>query len=50
MNEEYLDFYAGIAVNNAGSCNEKVGSSSKIRFGDIIHTKAIHTQFSGTAC
>ena len=20
----YLDFYAGIAVNNAGSCNEKV--------------------------
>ncbi len=22
--EKYLDFYAGIAVNSAGSCNEKV--------------------------
>ena len=31
--EEYLDFYAGIAVNNAGSCNEKV-----------VHS-TIHTQF-----
>lgn len=29
--EEYLDFYAGIAVNNAGSCNEKVWQQSKIR-------------------
>lgn len=28
----YLDFYAGIAVNNAGSCNEKVVAAVKIRF------------------
>ena len=27
--EEYLDFYAGIAVNNAGSCNEKVVAAVK---------------------
>lgn len=29
--EEYLDFYAGIAVNNAGSCNEKVVAAVKDR-------------------
>ena len=36
--EEYLDFYAGIAVNNAGSCNEKVVAAVKDQVGDIMHT------------
>ena len=35
---EYLDFYAGIAVNNAGSCNEKVVAAVKDQVGDIMHT------------
>ena len=43
--EEYLDFYAGIAVNNAGSCNEKVVAAVKDQVGDIMHTLTIHTQF-----
>ena len=34
----YLDFYAGIAVNNAGSCNEKVVSAVKDQVSDIMHT------------
>ncbi len=34
----YLDFYAGIAVNNAGSCNEKVVAAIKDQADDIIHT------------
>ena len=34
--EEYLDFYAGIAVNNAGSCNEKVVAACIL---SIIHTQ-----------
>ena len=34
----YLDFYAGIAVNNAGSCNEKVVAAVKDQVGDIMHT------------
>ncbi len=34
----YLDFYAGIAVNNAGSCNEKVVEAIKEQASDIIHT------------
>ena len=31
----YLDFYAGIAVNNAGSCNEKVVAAVKDQVSDI---------------
>ena len=34
----YLDFYAGIAVNNAGSCNEKVVAAVKDQVSDIMHT------------
>ncbi|MBU5315416.1 acetylornithine/succinylornithine family transaminase [Clostridium bornimense] len=34
----YLDFYAGIAVNNAGNCNEKVVSAVIDQVQDIIHT------------
>lgn len=35
---EYLDFYAGIAVNSAGNCNEKVVEAVKDQVGDIMHT------------
>ena len=35
---EYLDFYAGIAVNNACNCNEKVVAAVKDQVGDIMHT------------
>ncbi|MDO5516178.1 MAG: acetylornithine/succinylornithine family transaminase, partial [Clostridium sp.] len=34
----YLDFYAGIAVNSAGSCNEKVVAAVKDQVEDIMHT------------
>lgn len=34
----YLDFYGGIAVNNAGSCNEKVVEAVKDQVGDLMHT------------
>lgn len=34
----YLDFYAGIAVNSAGSCNEKVVSAVIDQTMDIMHT------------
>lgn len=34
----YLDFYAGIAVNAAGSCNEKVVAAVKDQISDIMHT------------
>ncbi len=34
----YLDFYAGIAVNNAGSCNEKVVEAVIDQAKDIMHT------------
>lgn len=34
----YLDFYAGIAVNSAGNCNEKVVAAVKDQVEDIIHT------------
>ena len=34
----YLDFYAGIAVNSAGNCNEKVVAAIRDQAGDIIHT------------
>lgn len=36
--EKYLDFYAGIAVNNAGNCNEKVVAAITDQAADIIHT------------
>ncbi len=36
--EAYLDFYAGIAVNSAGNCNEKVVAAVKDQVGDIMHT------------
>ena len=36
--EAYLDFYAGIAVNSAGNCNEKVVAAIKDQVDDIIHT------------
>ncbi|MFI3271865.1 MAG: acetylornithine/succinylornithine family transaminase [Pseudomonadota bacterium] len=34
----YLDFYAGIAVNSAGSCNEKVIAAVQDQVADCIHT------------
>lgn len=34
---EYLDFYAGIAVNSAGHCNEKVVEAVKDQVSDIMH-------------
>ena len=34
----YLDFYAGIAVNSAGNCNEKVVAAVKDQVDDIMHT------------
>ena len=34
----YLDFYAGIAVNSAGNCNEKVVAEIQDQEKDIIHT------------
>ncbi len=33
----YLDFYSGIAVNNAGSCNEKVVAAVRDQAGDLMH-------------
>ena len=36
--EAYLDFYAGIAVNSAGNCNEKVVAAVKDQVNDIMHT------------
>ncbi len=36
--EAYLDFYAGIAVNSAGNCNEKVVEAVKDQVSDIMHT------------
>ena len=34
----YLDFYAGIAVNSARNCNEKVVAAVKDQVEDIMHT------------
>ena len=34
----YLDFYAGIAVNSAGNCNEKVVKAIQSQAADLIHT------------
>ncbi|MCM1181116.1 MAG: acetylornithine/succinylornithine family transaminase [Clostridium sp.] len=36
--EEYLDFYAGIAVNSAGNCNEKVVAAIREQAGQTMHT------------
>lgn len=36
--EAYLDFYAGIAVNSAGNCNEKVVAAVKDQVEDVMHT------------
>lgn len=35
---EYLDFFAGIAVNNAGNCNERVVAAIKEQLDDVMHT------------
>lgn len=34
----FLDFYGGIAVNNAGNCNPKVVAAIREQVGDIMHT------------
>ncbi|MCM1157120.1 MAG: acetylornithine/succinylornithine family transaminase [Bacteroidales bacterium] len=36
--DEYLDFYAGIAVNSAGNCNEKVVAAIREQAGEAMHT------------
>ena len=36
--EAYLDFYAGIAVNSAGNCNEKVVAAVIDQVQDVMHT------------
>ena len=36
--EEYLDYYAGIAVNSAGNCNEKVVAAIRQQAGEAMHT------------
>jgi acetylornithine/N-succinyldiaminopimelate aminotransferase len=36
--EEYLDFYAGIAVNSVGNCNEKVVEAIREQAGEIMQT------------
>jgi len=36
--EAYLDFYAGIAVNSAGNCNDKVVAAVQDQVADVIHT------------
>ncbi len=36
--EPYLDFYAGIAVNSVGNCNEKVVEAARKQTGEIMHT------------
>lgn len=35
---EYLDFYAGIAVNSVGNCNEKVVAAVREQVGQVMHT------------
>lgn len=36
--QAYLDFYAGIAVNSTGNCNEKVVKAVQDQVADLIHT------------
>lgn len=37
--EAYLDFYAGIAVNSAGNCNEKVVAAIKEQAEELIQDR-----------
>ncbi|MDR1921989.1 MAG: acetylornithine/succinylornithine family transaminase [Candidatus Adiutrix sp.] len=36
--QAYLDFYGGIAVNSAGSCNPKVVAAVRDQVGAVMHT------------
>ena len=36
--DEYLDFYAGIAVNSAGNCNEAVVKAVQEQVAQVMHT------------
>ncbi len=36
--DKYLDFYAGIAVNSAGNCNEKVVKAVQEQVAQVMHT------------
>lgn len=36
--EAYLDFYAGIAVNSTGNCNEKIVKAVQDQCQDLMHT------------
>lgn len=36
--DEYLDFYAGIAVNSAGNCNEKIVAAVKDQCEELMQT------------
>ena len=36
--DAFLDFYGGIAVNNAGNCNDKVVAAVQDQVADIMHT------------
>lgn len=36
--KEYLDFYAGIAVNSVGNCNKKVVEAIREQAGQVMHT------------
>lgn len=36
--EPYLDFYAGIAVNSVGNCNDKVVEAVREQCGEIMQT------------
>ena len=46
----YLDFYAGIAVNNAGSRNPKVVAAVKDQVDDIMHREIWSKQISHRNC
>ena len=35
--DEYLDFYAGIAVNSLGNCNEKIVDAIKEQAEQVMH-------------
>lgn len=36
--DEYLDFYAGIAVNSVGNCNERVVKAVQEQVSQVMHT------------
>ena len=42
----YLDFYAGIAVNNAGNRNPKVVAAAKEQLDDIMHAQRLCCRIS----